>query len=453
MTMEYRLPDLGEDTTEGEVVKVLVSEGDIVEEDQTVIELETDKALLEVPSPVAGRVTRVHVVEGATLKVNDMIITIEEAAGAKPAAGVSGESSGAKATEKASTESASSPPPDPIAIEPSGPKAEIKMVRAAAGASQQSAKVVEVGNRAVDPPRPPASPSVRKLARELGVDLAKIRSAAPTGRLSKDDVMAHVRARVSEQRVGSAPGGAPSPPTLPDFSRWGPIERRPLSNVRKRTMESLSRSWGLIPHVTQVDEADITELLSLRERHAARAAAKGGKLTVTVFVLKAVISALKKYPQFNASLDPEAGELILKNYYHMGIAVDTEHGLMVPVIRDADQKSLVDLSAELITISERARTRKVKLGDLRGATFTITNLGGLGGTSFSPIVNWPELAILGIARTQKRVVETKDGFETRMMLPLCLSYDHRMIDGADAVRFTRKIAEMIEDPALLLLEG
>jgi pyruvate dehydrogenase E2 component (dihydrolipoamide acetyltransferase) len=218
-------------------------------------------------------------------------------------------------------------------------------------------------------------------------------------------------------------------------------------------MEQLSRSWALIPHVTQMDEADATELEALRERHAGRAAAKGGKLTTTVFVIKAVVAALKQFPQFNASLDPDNEELILKNYYHIGIAVDTEHGLLVPVIHDADKKHLLELSTELSLVSERARRRRVTLDDLRGATFTITNLGGLGGSAFTPIINWPEVAILGLARYQKRLTLKGDRMETRTMLPLSLSYDHRIIDGADAVRFTRKVAAMLEDPALLLLEA
>ncbi len=441
MVIEFRLPDLGESTTEGEVVQLLVHEGDRVEKDQPILELETDKALLEVPSPASGRILKIHTAPGRKLRVDELIVTLEEsAAGAEPPP---------QPAAPAQPEPKAAPPP------PAAPAArrEIK--------AQPEEPAVGAPAKVVQMEAPPsgavqAAPSVRKFARELGVDLGRLRGTGPGGRISKDDVKNFVRsaAAAPAARVVSAPG-APSiaAPPLPDFAQWGPIEVRPLSNVRKKTMESLSLSWALIPHVTQVDEADITELMSLRQRHAERAREKGGKLTVTVFALKAVISALKEYPQFNATLDPGNEALILKRYYHLGIAVDTEHGLLVPVIRDVDKKHLLDLSAELFTISERARRRKTTLEELRGATFTITNLGGYGGTAFTPIIHHPEVAILGLARTQERLVMSGAGIEKRLILPLCLSYDHRIIDGADAVRFTRKVASMLEDPALLLLEA
>lgn len=300
----------------------------------------------------------------------------------------------------------------------------------------------------------PAAPSTRKLARELGVDLAVVKGSGPGGRISQEDVMEFVRSRNAPAARESARVVTTADiPPLPDFSKWGPIERKPLSNIRKKTMEHLTLAWRTIPHVTQIDEVDVTDLEALRERHAANARAKGGKLTATVFVMKAVVAALKQFPQFNASVDVETEELIQKNYYHIGIAVDTDHGLLVPVIRDVDKKHLLDLSTELSIISDRARQRKIALEDLHGSTFTITNLGGIGGTAFTPIINYPEVAILGLARYQKRLILRGDRMETRLILPLCFSYDHRIIDGADAIRFTRKIASMLEDPALLLLES
>lgn len=456
--MEFRLPDLGENVAEGEVVQVLVREGDMVEKDQPVIELETDKALLEVPSPARGRIARIQTAPGKKLRVNDVILVIEESGAAAsaprkdapvtavtPAAPANPEPPKVAAIASAAAKPAPSLAPPTVQV-----KAEESVDDEA-----ESARVVEI--EGASGKRFPAAPSTRRLARELGVDLAMVEPVDPSGRITKEDVLAHVKSRVSRPSATPAPLAIPGTPLevppLPDFSQWGPIERKPLTNIRKRTMERMAVSWATIPHVTQIDEADITDLMALRERHAARVAEKGGKLTVTVFVLKAVISALKAYPQFNASLDTASSELILKGYYNLGVAVDTEHGLMVPVIKDADKKDVMDLSTELLTLSDHARHRKIKIEELRGATFTITNLGGIGGTSFSPIINHPEVAILGLAKSQKRLVMSKNGIETRLILPLCLSYDHRVIDGADGIRFTRKIAEMLEDPALLLLEA
>ena len=499
MATEIRLPDLGENTTEGQVVSVLVKIGDMVNKDQPVIELETDKAVIEVPSPAAGRVKDIKTSAGSKLKVDQVILTVEEGNGAsanvaQPPAAADGESpkktppakseqtksgsasegespvkkdraaqaeSGKSESKSKMPESAPSPGEETEATPPPALNARES---AKSTTSASAARVVDLSESASgDKPArraPAAAPSVRKLARELGVDLARVRGTGPGGRPTKDDIQDHVRRAMSDApepvaaaaaKSGARPGIDIEP--LPDFTQYGPIERKPLTNVRKRTMERMALAWATIPTVTQVDEADITELDSLRKRHAARAREKGGNLTLTVFIMKAVVQALREQPQFNASLDVEREELVLKNYYHLGMAVDTEHGLVVPVIRDVDRKHILDLSAELVTISERARRRKVTLEDLRGATFTITNLGGIGGTMFSPIVNPPEVAILGLARTQARVVEVKGGFETRKMLPLCLSYDHRIIDGADAIRFTRKLAALLEDPAMLLLEG
>ncbi len=458
MTVSFRLPDLGENVTEGEVVKVLVREGDVVKPNQTVIELETDKALLEVPAPKAGKITKIHAAEGKKLKVNDLILELDEsAASTSPAAGRDGQAPAASPTPTPTPTPTPIPTPTltptstpTLTSTPSSPSpAPSAATVTAAPKESPSAEVVEVSSHSA-----PAAPSTRKLARELGVDLAQVKGSGPGGRISHDDVMEFVRARTAAP--GRAPARVLAPgeiPTLPDFSKWGPIERKPLSNIRKKTMEHLTLAWRTIPHVTQFDEVDVTDLEALRERHAGGARAKGGKLTATVFVMKAVVAALKQFPQFNSSIDAESEEMILKNYYHIGIAVDTDHGLLVPVIRDVNKKHLLDLSAELSMISERARNRKITLEELHGGTFTITNLGGIGGIGFTPIINYPEVAILGISRYQKRLVLKNDRMETRLILPLSLSYDHRLIDGADAIRFTRKIAAMLEDPALLLLES
>lgn len=449
MTIEFRLPDLGEDVDSGEVVEVLVREGDMVEKDQILLELETDKALLEVPSPARGRIAKVHIVAGGELKVDGLIVTIEEIADPSQAEPAEPEPVSEPKPEPVSNPSASEAPERELAkeTEPDPPAGE----PAPSGvADRPSAKVVEVASAAAVS----AAPSIRRLARELGVDLASVRPGGRGGRVTREDVLAYVRSRVAGGGSQPASPGASARAKLPDFSRWGEIERRPLSRIRKHTIESMALSWARIPHVTQNDEADLTDLMALRTRHAKQAAERGGKLTVTVFVIKAVVAALKAYPRINSSLDLEAKELILKRYYHIGVAVDTEHGLLVPVMRDVDKKHLIDLSAELAVLSDRARRRKVKLEEMRGATFTITNLGGIGGTSFSPIIHYPEVAILGLARSQKRLVMNPDGeIEQRLFLPLCLSYDHRIVDGAEAVRFTRKVAEMLEDPALLLLES
>lgn len=491
MTIEFRLPDLGEDTTGGEVVSVLVKEGDTVEKEQPLVELETDKALLEVPSPAAGKIVKIHVAAGATLSVGELIVTLEESAAAegdkpgaeksdKPAADAKAApkladsksvSAKAGAASKAAKPTPSPKPapsakpsrsaPEPVADEgvdgePTAPDGDAGIDEAAAEETEAdtapAAKVLDIAE--TDEPHAPAAPSTRRLARELGVPLARVKGTGPGGRITPEDVKEFARAQL-QPAAKTAPANAPpaASAALPDFTRWGDVERVPLTNIRKRTIESLSRSWSEIPHVTQVEEADITDLEALRRRHAERAAAKGGKLTATVFVIKAVVAALKEFPELNSSLDLAAEQLILKRYFHIGIAVDTDHGLIVPVLRDVDRKPLLDLSAELITLSERARTRKVKLEELKGAGFTITNLGGLGGTAFTPIINPPEVAILGLARSQKRLFKDEDGdIVERLMLPLCLSYDHRVIDGALAIRFLRKVATMLEDPGLLLLE-
>jgi pyruvate dehydrogenase E2 component (dihydrolipoamide acetyltransferase) len=302
----------------------------------------------------------------------------------------------------------------------------------------------------------PASPSVRRRARALGVDIYEVTGSGPGGRISDEDVDKYARSLISGIKGGAAAApatGLPATAALPDFSKWGEIERKPMSGVRRKTAENMRNAWLTVPHVTQHDLADITELEALRKRFSKNVEAAGGKLTVTAIALKVVAAALKAFPQFNASIDMAADEIVYKNYYHVGVAVDTDRGLLVPVIRDVDKKNIRDLSVELNQLAEKARNKKLSLDEMQGGTFTITNLGGIGGVGFTPIVNAPEVAILGISRASTQPVFTDGEFRPRLMLPLSLSYDHRLVDGADAARFTRWVAQALEQPFILALEG
>ncbi len=421
MATEFKLPDLGEGVEAGDVVSVLVAEGDTIEVDQSVLELETDKALVEVPSSVAGTITEIHINAGDRVPVGSLLISVEE-----------GE------------QSAPSPPePEAEALSPA-PKEE----------PEPTARAPEPTPPAPRPPAPasngdpiPAAPSTRRLARELGVDLTQVAGSGPGGRITQDDIKASVRDR---QTGGPAPT---APVQLPDFSRWGNIERQPLSKVRQIIAKNMSQAWQQVAHVTQFDRADVTDLEAFRQRNKEKTEALGAKLTPTVLALKAIITALKTFPQFNASLDAGANEIILKHYYNLGIAVDTERGLLVPVIKDVDRKDILELALELGDISQRARTNKIGLDELQGGTFTITNLGSLGVGEFTPIVNHPEVAILGLGRAREEATVREGRIEPRLIMPLALSYDHRVIDGADGARFMRKIVDALENPELMLMGG
>jgi pyruvate dehydrogenase E2 component (dihydrolipoamide acetyltransferase) len=449
VTNEFKLPELGENIETGDVVAVLVSVGDTIEQDQPVLELETDKATVEVPSPVSGVVKEIFVKAGEQAQVGQVILTVE-AVGAEPAP---------KPEPAATAEPEPAPPP-----EKAEPTAQPEAVT-------EPRLVVEPGDGKTAPeapprsavaPRPetpgqpaPAAPSVRRLARELGVNINQVPGSGPSGRISVEDVKNYVRKLTVEGPSAvpvAAPGVMAAAAPLPDFTKWGEIEREAMSNVRRTTARRMSQAWT-IPHVTNFDQADITELEKLRKRYAPKAEAAGGKLTVTAIILKVAAAALKQFPKFNASIDIANQEIIYKKYYHLGVAVDTERGLLVPVIRNVDQKNIIELSVELGQIAEKARQRKVGLEDLEGGTFTITNLGGIGGTNFAPIINAPDVAILGIARGRVEAVFRDGQFEPHLMLPLSLSYDHRLIDGADASRFLRWLVEALEQPFLLALEG
>jgi pyruvate dehydrogenase E2 component (dihydrolipoamide acetyltransferase) len=466
--LDFRLPELGENVTTGDVLRVLVKEGDTVARDQPVLELETDKATIEVPSSVAGQVAAVNVKPGDKVKVGQSIFSVSDGGSepARPAAaappveapakGDAGPASGAAAETPAALRPAPEAPrtetrtADPVRFRPPAiPGADTKIVDISRGARAAATPGAE-------PPAAPAAPSVRRLARELGVDIDQVAGTGSQGRISVDDVKAHAKRLVSS--AAQAGEARPSPSVgepLPDFSRWGEIERQPMRAVRRKTAVHLSAAWSAIPHVTQHEVADVTALEELRKRYAPKAEAAGGALTVTAIAVKVVASALQVFPQFNASIDLEGDAIILKKYIHIGVAVDTDRGLLVPVIRDADTKNIIQLSIELAQLSEKARSRKLTLDEMQGGCFSISNLGGLGGTSFTPIVNLPEVAILGISRARLEPVYQKDtnAFVPKLMLPLSLSYDHRVIDGADGVRFLRWIVEALEQPFLLALHG
>ncbi|MYC15255.1 MAG: branched-chain alpha-keto acid dehydrogenase subunit E2 [Gemmatimonadetes bacterium] len=421
MATEFKLPDLGEGVEAGDVVSVLVAEGDTIEIDQSVVELETDKALVEVPSSVAGTITKIHISAGDRVPVGSLLISVEEGEQQVTADPEPEAEAPAPAPEEKPEPTARAPEPTPPSPRPPAPTSNGDPI--------------------------PAAPSTRRLARELGVDLTQVAGSGPGGRISQDDVKAAVR----DQQTG---GIAPTAPVeLPDFSRWGNIERQPLSKVRQIIAKNMSQAWQQVAHVTQFDRADVTDLEAFRQRNKERTEALGAKLTPTVLALKAIITALKTFPQFNASLDAGTNEIILKHYYNLGIAVDTERGLLVPVIKDVDRKDILELALELGDISQRARTSKIGLDELQGGTFTVTNLGSLGVGEFTPIVNHPEVAILGLGRAREEATVREGRIEPRLIMPLALSYDHRVIDGADGARFMRKIVDALENPELMLMGG
>ncbi len=430
-TFAFALPELGENIESGDVVQVLVAVGERVAAEQSVLEIETDKAVVDVPSPVSGSVTAIHVAPGDKAAVGQVIVTLE--------------TDGA-ASAKTNDAHPTAEPPIAAEPEPAAPPAAVaRSVAAPVTPPPSMARKTRPGA--------PAAPSVRRLAREIGVDIHEVPGSGPGGRVSAEDVKRYARTRPSD-KSGTAPAAAaPAVVSLPDFSRWGEIERRPMSNVRRLTADQMARTWATVPQVTQYDQADITELEQLRQQYAPKAVAAGGRLTLTAIALKVVAAALKRFPQFNASVDMATHEIIYKKYYHVGVAVDTDRGLLVPVIRDVERKNIIALAVELTELAERARSRKTSLEEMQGGTFTLTNLGGIGGIGFSPILNAPEVAILGMARSRIEPVCTDGQFVPRLMLPLSLSYDHRLIDGADGARFLRWVVEALSQPFLLSLEG
>ncbi len=460
MATEFKLPELGENVKAGDLVKILVAVGDTIQQDQPLLELETDKATIEVPSSVEGVIKAIYVKDGEKIHVGQLVLAVEGTAEkAEPAAPQTAAALQPEVPPPA-VRAAVAPAPQPQSAQPASTPAD----RAAPALSAEIEPGLPrfVPSSEIEPPADlpgsehmarriaPASPSVRRAAREIGVDIEQVQGTGPGGRISNEDVKAYAKAILTGQR--GAPNVAALSIPLPDFAKWGAVERLPMSNVRRKTAEHLSQAWTA-PHVTQHDKADVTALEELRKQYGPRVEAAGGKLTITSVALKVVAGALRVYPHFAASIDPLKNEIIYKKYVHIGVAVDTDRGLMVPVIRDVNRKNVAQLSVELAEAARKARDKKLTLEDMEGGVFTITNLGGIGGTAFTPIVNHPEAAILGISRSRMEPVYLNGQFQPRLMAPLSLSYDHRLIDGADAARFLRWVAEALEQPFLLTLEG
>ena len=413
--MDFKLPKLGEGADYGVVVNLFVKEGDTVAKDQTVLELESEKAVASVPSTVAGTVTKLYVKQGDKISVGARIFAVGAVGAAAPAA-----------------------EPEPVgSTAPSAP----------AAARSSSVEADEVSDLSPSGVPPAASPSVRKIAADLGIELNRVRGGGRGGRIELSDLKNYI-ARL--QKLALAPkSGVETAPTKPaleqiDFSKWGPVMKKPMTSLRKTIARRMTENWNAIPHVTQFDEADITGLLELRKKHLAAYEQKGAKLTVTALVLKAVADALRKHPLFNSSIDEVADEVVIKEYIHLGIAVDTEAGLLVPIIRDANKKSVFELSKELEALGKKARDRKVTPDDLRGGSFTISNLGAIGGGHFTPIINKPEVAILGLGKGAAKPVVREGKIESRTLMPISVSYDHRVIDGGNAARFVVDLLAAIQ---------
>ncbi|MFP5214075.1 MAG: dihydrolipoamide acetyltransferase family protein [Acidobacteriota bacterium] len=445
MPKEFKLPDLGEGIHEGEIVDVLVSVGDKVEDGQPVLLVETDKATAEIPAPVTGTVTEIRCKAGEVVKVGDVLMVFEEeGAQAGPV-----EKSGVPEEKPSKKEAEERPTPTDI---------ERSREEKTEAAQKTAEKVSEEGPKGEPEGPVPASPSTRRLARELKVDLRQVPPSGPGGRVTSEDVRAFAEKPKKEEAPAEKPEGRPEPPkpqAPPRPERPELVERIPLRSVRKATAKHMALAWSQIPHVSHQDEADITDLEAFRKKHKAEVAERGGALSLTVFMLKVAVAAIKAFPRFNSSLDMEAGEIILKRHYDIGVAMDTERGLIVPVIRDVDRKSITELAIELKELAQRVREGKVTAEELIGGTFTITNIGVIGGTGFAPIVNYPQVAILGMAQAKMRPVVTgaPNNYRVvpRLMLPLIIGFDHRVLDGADAARFLRMVAETLENPEKLMM--
>ncbi len=433
MAKDFKLPNLGEGVDSGDVVGVSAKVGDSVAKGQSLFEVETNKAVMDVAAPEDGKITALQVKVGDKLKPGQLVLSYEPlTSGASvPAAPVA-------APAKAAAPVAA-PLATPVVAKPAPAPAPAPVATSPAPVSRPDTQAPA-----------PAAPSVRKFARELGVDLHQVAGSGQGGRILEDDVKAFVKRALSQGTGGGQASGPMAQPALPDFAKWGAVEKLPLKGVRKATAEGMARSWALVPHVTQFDIADITGTEAARKKFMDSRKGQPGKITMTVLAAKAVTKCLKEFPNFNSSLDMAKQELILKSYINVGVAVDSENGLMVPVLKGADAKSLVVLATEIEQLAEKVRSRKIQLDEMQGGTFTISNLGGIGGVGFTPIVNWPEVAILGMSRSREEVV-IQDGKQVvRLRMPVSLSYDHRVIDGAAGARFLRRLCEILGNPFELM---
>jgi len=445
MARAFKLPDLGEGVHEGEVLRVHVRQGQQITEGDLILTIETDKAAVEIPSPFSGKVAQIMVAAGDIVNVGDVLMTFD-----------------ATAEEPAKEPADAAPPP--------------------ADAAQQKPPAPQVAEQSAEPRRQgpvPASPATRRLARELGVDLNQVPPGSPRGLVTAEDVKTFAEAKASAQtakippppdkqkdadaaaEAASAPPETAAPlatpaPALPDFSRWGPLERVPMRSIRRATARQMTLAWSQIPHVSSHENANVTRLEQFRQKHKQAIAEQGGRLTLTVFALKAAATALKRFPDFNASLDLQTNEIVRKQYYHIGVAVDTEEGLVVPVIRDVDRKSIHELAVELNDCVERARRRKISRDEMQGGTFTITNAGAMGGGHFTPLINFPEVAILGLGQARLQPVVTTHENRApavipQLIVPLVVCIDHRVLDGRDAIGFLKVVTRMLEDPDEMLI--
>jgi len=419
--MDVKLPRLGEGADSGIVVNILVAEGDQIQKDQTILELENEKAVAPIPSPVSGTIQKIHVKEGDEITVGQVLISLVE--------------------EEAAPQVSATGKPETTFESSKG------LPRPAAEAKEEAVLAKEYRYEAKSGVPPPASPSIRKLARDLGIDLTRVQGSEPGGRITLKDVRDYIQ-RLQQMAFEKRPVSREAflrPPESIDFSKWGSVTKKRMSPLRRTVAARTQEAWSTVPHVFQFDEADISALLEMRKKYAPLYEKKGARLTLTALALKAAVVPLKKHPIFNASLDESTQEIVYKEYYHIGVAVDTESGLIVPVIKDVDRKSLFDLSRELGEVAERTRRREVSLGELQGGTLTISNLGGIGGAHFTPIVYKPQSAVIGLGQGTLKPVVRNNQVEIRTMLPVTLSYDHRLIDGADGARFIRDFVEALQN--------
>ncbi len=461
MIEEVKIPEISENVESGTIIRVLVEVGDMIDIDDVLVEFETEKALVDIPSTVKGKITELLAKEGDEMRVGDVIAKVDTESRSDEKDPAESEPAANDDPKKEAEKEAPKEPPRTETPEEAEAEVDEKETDAAevpqkpAAAPQPAGTQKKREDRRADRGPAPATPSVRRFARELGVDIYDVAASGPGGRITEDDVKAHVKKGERPDKMarpGTAATAMAPEPELPDFSRWGEVETVELDGVRRITAANMSTAWRTVPHVTQFDQADITGLQEFINKNAEKVAQSGGKLTVTAILVKICAAALKKFGRFNASIDPANQRLILKKYVHIGIAADTPRGLLVPVVRNADQKSISRIAAEITDLADRARNKKLKPDEMEGGTFTLSNQGGIGGVGFTPIVFWPQAAILGVSRASIMPRYIDGEFKPRSLLPLSLSFDHRIIDGADAARFLRWVCQSLEYPLTMVLE-